>query len=124
MLLWYRKRERMGPGGLRGLQIRCPAARAAGGAFDSHTLPPGLTRMSRDDRLVHLATAPNEPIADMWAGLLQGEGIRALVQPMGAAAYFGPSVPCRLMVREIQLEAARRVLEGGPVENDQDAGPP
>src|SRR5215475_11239786 len=34
--------ERRGPGGLRGLQNRCGAARAVLGGFDSHALPPPL----------------------------------------------------------------------------------
>ena len=66
--------------------------------------------MEHADRLVHLITTPNEAIAGMWRGWLEGEGIRVLVQPMGLSAYFGASSPCRIMVRQEQEEDARLLL--------------
>ena len=67
--------------------------------------------MGQSDQLVHLITTPNEAIAGMWRGLLEEEGIRVLVQPMGLSAYFGASSPCRIMVRHEQAEEARRLLK-------------
>jgi hypothetical protein len=36
-----------------------------------------------DEQLVSVATAPNEPIARMWADALGEAGIRVLVRPLG-----------------------------------------
>lgn len=67
--------------------------------------------MGQSDQLVHLITTPNEAIAGMWRGLLERQGIRVLIQPMGLSAYFGASSPCRVMVRQEQAEDARLLLE-------------
>ncbi len=49
-------------------------------------LPP-LRRRSRstesEDLIVYLATVGNEPLARMWAEILAGEGVRAMVKPLG-----------------------------------------
>ena len=36
-----------------------------------------------DERLVSVATAPNETIAGLWADTLRAVGIRVLVRPLG-----------------------------------------
>jgi hypothetical protein len=37
----------------------------------------------RDDPVVYLATAPNEPLAQMWAETLRSNGIEVMVKPLG-----------------------------------------
>lgn len=39
-----------------------------------------------DDPLVFLATAPNEPLAEMWVDVLAEAGIRAMLKPGGPGA--------------------------------------
>lgn len=36
-----------------------------------------------DDPIVYLASAPNEPLARMWADVLEEAGIRAVLKPVG-----------------------------------------
>lgn len=38
---------------------------------------------NRDDPVVYLTTLPNEPMAQMWAETLRGNGIEVLVKPQG-----------------------------------------
>ena len=48
---------------------------------------PSLRNRSRpaepEDPIVYLATVGNEPLARMWAEVLEDEGIRAMVKPLG-----------------------------------------
>ena len=61
---------------------------------------------------VYLTTAPDQTIAEMWRGLLNEEGISAMVRPSDAVSFLGVSpYPCRLMVPEEEIEKAREVLE-------------
>ncbi|MFC1873829.1 hypothetical protein ACFLYX_00845, partial [Chloroflexota bacterium] len=56
-------------------------------------LPPEpVKRKGRSDPLVHIATAPNEAVAHMWAGILEENGIRCLVKSgrAGVTMSFGP----------------------------------
>ena len=65
-----------------------------------------------NDRLVKVATAPNEMIATMWVGWLEEEGIRALVKSGGSGpAYFGTMINERFIyVLERDEEQAREIL--------------
>lgn len=36
-----------------------------------------------DDPVVYLATAPNEPLAQLWVEILDDAGIRAMMKPIG-----------------------------------------
>ncbi len=36
-----------------------------------------------DEPVVFLATAPNEPVAQLWLQVLEDEGIRAMAKPAG-----------------------------------------
>ncbi len=70
--------------------------------------------MSRSNpRLVYLATAPNQIIAESWAELLRREGIPCLVRDdRPPSSYLGVVFfPCRLFVGEDRLEEARQLLE-------------
>ena len=73
-----------------------------------------------NDRLVQVATAPNEIIATMWIGWLEEEGIRALAQTGGTGpAYFGTMINERFIyVLERDEERAREILAdiGEPLE--------
>ncbi|MDP6402367.1 MAG: DUF2007 domain-containing protein [SAR202 cluster bacterium] len=62
---------------------------------------------------VSLATAPDQLVAEMWRELLNGEGVSAMVRPGDTSSFLGVSgYPCRVMVREHQLETGKELLEG------------
>lgn len=63
--------------------------------------------------LVKLATAPNEPVAMLWRGLLEAEGIPCVVKTGGPGpADFNVVVcPHHLWVLAPHLKRARRLLE-------------
>jgi hypothetical protein len=62
-------------------------------------------------RWVLLTTAPDQLTAEMWAKLLQGEGIPATIKPGDAVSFLGVSaMPCRLLVPEGRVGEARAVL--------------
>ena len=57
------------------------------------------------------ATAPDQLVAEMWRELLVGEGIAAAVRSGDTASYLGVSAyPCRVLVRERDLDRAKDVL--------------
>ena len=61
---------------------------------------------------VYLATAPDQLVAEMWRDLLVGEGIAAVVRSGDTASYLGVSAyPCRILVREGDVETGRKALE-------------
>ena len=72
------------------------------------------------------ATAPNQTQAELWQNLLMEAGISATVHPgdVFLPTYIGISPkPCRVMVSEQDLEAAREVLavvSDGPIGIDPD----
>ena len=78
--------------------------------------------------MVAAATAPNQMVAELWQNLLIEAGIRATVHPGDTFIYmqiqFGARpTPCRVMVAEENLEAAREVLavmSDSPTEIDPD----
>ena len=69
------------------------------------------TGMSSHSRLVYLATAPDQIIAESWVELLRGDGIAALVRQDQPMVYLGAATnPCRIFVTDDRLEEARRLL--------------
>lgn len=68
-----------------------------------------------DGRIVYLATASNELVADLWVQGLREAGIKAMAKPLGpgfgawASAF---TLEHALYVLEGDLEAAREVLSG------------
>lgn len=63
-----------------------------------------------DDPPVFLATAPNEPLAELWVGVLAEAGIRAMLKPggpgvgaWGSAAAFEHEI---FVLRSRRAEAA------------------
>ncbi|CCF86091.1 putative signal transducing protein [Nitrolancea hollandica] len=66
-----------------------------------------------DEKVVPVAVAPNEPIAELWRGLLEQEGITAMLKAMGpGAAYFSNfGYQHTLYVLESDAERARDILD-------------
>lgn len=68
---------------------------------------------SSEDPLTYIATAPNEPLAMMWAGILKNEGIHSLVKSRDLrAAMYTPSLlsHCEIHVLSSQAEKASKIL--------------
>jgi hypothetical protein len=73
--------------------------------------PPARDR--RDEPIVHVATAPNEPVAQMWAGILEDNGIRCMVKRTGlrwASHAFICSQQCTIHVLASEAEKASQIL--------------
>ncbi len=66
-----------------------------------------------NEKLVPVAEAPNEPIAELWRGLLGQEGITVMLKAMGpGAAYFSNfGYQHTLYVLESDAERARDILD-------------
>ena len=61
---------------------------------------------------VYLTTAPDQLTAEMWRGLLNNEGIPAMVRAGDMASYLGVFAgPTRILVDAASLEEASRFLE-------------
>jgi len=66
------------------------------------------------EEIVLLTTAPNEPIAQMWAEDLRAEGIRVMLQAEGPGMGAWASVAMfahQLYVRASDLERAQTLLD-------------
>lgn len=75
-----------------------------------------MTTGDRDhlnEKLVPVAVAPNEPIAELWRGLLQEEGIISMLKAMGpGSAYFSNfGYQHTLYVLESAAQRAREILD-------------
>jgi len=76
-------------------------------------LPDLQKREMSEERLVHIATAPNEIMANMWSGILEEHGIQCLLKGGGlqAAMYASPlSVPYEIHVLESEAANATEIL--------------
>jgi len=64
------------------------------------------------ESLVRIATAPNEPIARMWADILKDEGVHCLIKStdLMAALYMPAVSPYEIHVLLSQAEQARAIL--------------
>lgn len=69
-----------------------------------------------EDRLVAVATAPSQLVAEMWRGMLHEEGIPAVVQTSDGYAYLGALSPCRVLVAAYQADEAHLLLSSHDVE--------
>ena len=76
-------------------------------------LPVLPERKETDETLVHIATAPNEPIANMWSGILEEHNIRCLLKGgnLGAAMYI-PNLllPFEIYVLASEAEKAKEII--------------
>ncbi len=73
-----------------------------------------------DDPIVYLATVPNEPLARMWAEVLEDAGIRTMVKSLGGgigAWGSAATLEHELYVLRSRLPEARQVLEALWTEN-------
>ncbi|MCC6314651.1 MAG: hypothetical protein IT337_11645 [Thermomicrobiales bacterium] len=67
-----------------------------------------------DETPVVVATAPNEPLAQLWASVLQEAGIRVLVRSVGPGiGGWGSAAMMEhdLLVLPADLDAARDLLD-------------
>ena len=74
--------------------------------------PKPKAKLSKEP-LVYIATAPNEPLARMWAGILEDEGIDSLVKSIDlSAAWYMPFNYSNneIHVLASQAEKAREIL--------------
>ncbi len=63
-------------------------------------------------KLIPVATAPDQLVAEMWRDLLAQEGIPATIRAGDTISFMGLSAfPCRLLVPEEQADSAREVLD-------------
>ena len=60
---------------------------------------------------VAVMLAPGMAEAELWRGLLDGEGIVALIQPNDASVYLGPNSFCHVLVAA--KDAARAIACAG-----------
>jgi hypothetical protein len=67
---------------------------------------------ARKQRWVHLATAPEQLIAEMWVELLRGQGIPAMIRPQDAVSFLGvSSMACSVLVPREHLAEAALILQ-------------
>lgn len=75
-----------------------------------------------NDPVVYLATAPNEPLARLWAEILDDAGIKVMLKPIGpgfGAWGSNATFEHELFVLKSQLPAAEAVI----AEIEPDHGP-
>jgi hypothetical protein len=66
---------------------------------------------------VHLATAPDQLVAEVWVGMLRDAGLRAMIRSSDAVSFLGISAyGCRVQVVDEDLEEAREVLGDEAIE--------
>ncbi|MPZ14706.1 MAG: hypothetical protein GEU73_09850 [Chloroflexi bacterium] len=87
--------------------VRCPEC---GERLVDTPSPRAAEPESRDVREVRLTTFSTVMEAQMWAELLEAEGIPTVLVPLGPAPYLGVGTPHEIRVRSDDLERARRVL--------------
>ena len=63
------------------------------------------------ERWVDFATAPDQMIAETWAGLVRNEGCPCAVKSDGISFLGVSMTPVRLMAPEARVEEARGILE-------------
>ena len=82
--------------------------------FGPEERPPAL-----DDVVLLVETDDGPAVAEMWRGMLESAGIRAMVQGGDPMQIYGfARVPMRLFVRRRDVAKARRVLSLAPVADD------
>ncbi len=77
-------------------------------------LPDSSRRKISNEPIVHIATAPNEIVANIWSGILEENGIRCMLKGMGlqASMYASPlAVPYEIYVLESEADNAKEILE-------------
>jgi hypothetical protein len=73
------------------------------------------------EKLVHIATAPNEMIVNIWKDVLAENGIHALLKSVDLIAYTSPmGLQYELQVLESEAIQAKEIL--APFIDDTDSG--
>jgi hypothetical protein len=70
-------------------------------------------RKNPEEPLVHIATAPNEPIANMWAEILEENNIHCLLKGgnLGAAMYIPPlQLQHKIYVLASEAQKAKEII--------------
>ncbi|MSU76088.1 hypothetical protein EXS54_01275 [Patescibacteria group bacterium] len=67
--------------------------------------------MTEDINWITLATAPNEPMAELMQQRLAEAKIPVVLVPGDASAYLGASSEFEIKVPKDKVEAAKKVLE-------------
>ena len=61
---------------------------------------------------VHLTTAPDQLVAEMWRDLLNGHEIPVIIRSGDVSTFLGVTAyPCRLLVDENSRERAIQILQ-------------
>ncbi|HEX5141008.1 MAG TPA: DUF2007 domain-containing protein [Dehalococcoidia bacterium] len=61
---------------------------------------------------INVATAPDQLTAEIWIGILQEEGIDAMLRPADAISFMGLSrTSCGIQVRQEDESRAREIIE-------------
>ena len=80
-------------------------------------VPRSTDRGKGRDPLVHIANAPNEPIARMWMESLENNGIRSTMKGGAYKPEMGsdcPFLPCEIYVLASDAPRALRILDSLP----------
>ena len=76
---------------------------------------------SAGQRLVPLATAPNQIVAELWISALRDDGVSALMDARDTMSFLGVSNrPVRLLVQESRLADATAILNDFPASDHTD----
>ena len=76
---------------------------------------------SPDRKLVPLATAPNQIVAELWISALRDDGVFALMDARDAVSFLGVNNrPVRLLVQDSMLAQAKAVLNDLPAADHND----
>jgi len=75
-------------------------------------LPPPPKRKKQDEPLVHIATAPSEPLAKMWAEILEKQGIQCLLKVGDLQASMNPAcdMQCDIYVLSSEAKKTKEIL--------------
>ena len=85
-------------------------------------MPP--TDDSAGQKLVPLATAPNQIVAELWISALRDDGVSALMDARDAVSFLGVSNrPVRLLVQQARLAEAAAILNDLPAGDDTSKSP-
>lgn len=66
--------------------------------------PSRVKKDSKAEALVLAASAPNRPLADMWAGILKDKGIRCMVKGYEGGGFRYPPMASPLQPSNLQFD--------------------
>ena len=91
----------------------------------------GIKSISMDDKLVQIRTIPDQTTAEMEKGMLEQNGIKAIIKAdpqasgvfMGVFGGFSPMSPWFIYVRETDAQKAKELLGEGQSEVQDERTP-